>query len=126
MKRFKLFSSLFISVVVIAFIFVGRPAIGLATENGGAVQTNGVVSFYEETTEPSSTTEPSTTTEPTTTPTTEPTKPSGSKPAGKYPSTGELVKKSLGISGAALVLIALILFYVKRRKEQETGEGKGS
>ncbi|MGC6769300.1 LPXTG cell wall anchor domain-containing protein [Enterococcus sp. LJL51] len=122
MKRFKLFSSLFISVVVMAFIFMGRPAISLAAENGGAVQTNGVVSFYEETTEPSSSTEPSTTTEPTTTP----TKPSGSKPAGKYPSTGELVKKSLGISGAALVLIALILFYVKRRKEQASGEGKGS
>lgn len=122
MKRMKLFSSLFISVVVMAFIFVGRPAIGLAAENGGAVQTNGVVSFYEETIESSSSTEPSTTTEPTT----EPTKPSGSKPAGKYPSTGELVKKSLGISGAALVLIVLILFYVKRRKEQESGEGKGS
>ncbi|WP_086349972.1 LPXTG cell wall anchor domain-containing protein [Candidatus Enterococcus clewellii] len=124
MKRIKLFSSLFISVVVMAFIFLGKPAIGFATENGGAVQTNGVISFYEESTDSSSSTEPSSTTEPTI-PTTEPTKPSGSKPQGKYPSTGELIKKSLGISGAALLLIALILFYVKRRKEQASGEGKG-
>ncbi|MBL1226683.1 LPXTG cell wall anchor domain-containing protein [Enterococcus sp. BWR-S5] len=43
-----------------------------------------------------------------------------SKPAGsKYPSTGELVKTSLSISGGLLIVLALFFYIWKRKKERE-------
>ncbi|WP_086315241.1 hypothetical protein A5821_002683 [Enterococcus sp. 7F3_DIV0205] len=75
--------------------------------NGGAVQTTGGVGFYEDETTP--TTTPSTTEEPK-------EKPSP-KPKGRYPSTGELVARSLSISGVAVVVIVVIYFIWKRKKE---------
>ncbi|MBO0445097.1 LPXTG cell wall anchor domain-containing protein [Enterococcus ureilyticus] len=78
---------------------------------GGAVQTNGEIGFYEgeSTTEPptsSSTTNVSESTIATT------------KPKGRFPSTGELVKKSLSISGVALVVIVCLLLLFKRKKKE--------
>lgn len=90
---------------------------------GGAVQTNGVIGFYEDTTEPST----SGTAEPTT-PTGTPEDPqadggdSVTKPVGKFPSTGELVAKSATISGIVLVLIGCFLFILRQKKKKAEGE----
>lgn len=80
--------------------------------NGGAVQTTGGVGFYEDETTP--TTTPSATEEPKETP--------SLKPKGRYPSTGELVAKSLSISGATLVVIVAIYFIWKRKKDNAEKE----
>lgn len=88
---------LLLSTLVISIVGVSSNQIVFA--EGGSVQTNGKVSFYDETgTEPSNSTEPSDSSkesggvnEPTTYPET-----SGdaiAKPVGKLPSTGELVLK---------------------------------
>ncbi|WP_086350803.1 LPXTG cell wall anchor domain-containing protein [Candidatus Enterococcus clewellii] len=102
-----------------------------AAENGGAVQTNGVIQFYEETssssTTPSSSTSSSTVAS--TSSSTPITVPSSSeapvtKPTGKYPSTGELVKTSLAVSGSALVVLVVLFFFWKRKKDaKEEGNG---
>ena len=84
-------------------------------QNGGQVTTEGIITFYEDATEP--TTEP--TTEPSEPTPTSPSEPKVIKPVGRYPSTGEIIKGSIGISGIALVSIALFLFFKKRKKEQE-------
>lgn len=117
MNQKHLVSAFFVSVVAVA-LFFSYPLLGIAEENGGAVQTNGGITFYEESTSSSST-------EQSTTPPT-PSKPTSPKPVGRYPSTGELVKASLGVSGAVLVAIVLILFYLKRKKERENTEEKGA
>ena len=57
------------------------------------------------------------------------TDPSGSgyytKPEGRYPSTGELVKTSLSFSGGVLLLSALVFYFWKRKKQtEEGGEGE--
>ncbi|WP_375178487.1 LPXTG cell wall anchor domain-containing protein [Enterococcus rotai] len=93
-----------------------------ASEIGGAVQTNGKIKFYEES---SSTEPPVSSKEPPTSSVPEPSSPEkpSPKPKGRYPSTGELVKKSLSISGVAIVLAVLIFFLWKRKKEKD-GQGK--
>ena len=90
---------------------------------GGAVQTNGHIGFYQEEQPESSSSEESsapqsTTSEPASTEasTTTVAKPTG---GGQYPSTGELVKKSLSLSGVALVVMAGLLILYKRRKKEE-------
>lgn len=108
-----------ISFLILSFAFVLTLAISnplnAAANNGGEVQTSGVISFYEESssTEPSSTTEPSSSTQPST------SSEATIKPVGRYPSTGEMVKTSLIFSGAALIIIGLLLFFWKRKKEKE-------
>lgn len=94
-------------MLILLALMVGAPVYAQEGEGGGAVQTNGVIGFYEEETPPApSTTEP----------TKDSSEPTVTKPAGKYPSTGELVKKSLSISGGILLLCVLVLFLIKRRK----------
>ena len=45
------------------------------------------------------------------------------KPEGRYPSTGELVKTSLSVSGAVLIGAAGLFYWWKRKKQaQERGE----
>ena len=80
-------------------------------QNGGQVATEGIITFYEDSTEPttdSSKPKPSDSSEPKVT-----------KPVGRYPSTGEIIKGSIGLSGIALVALALFIFFKKRKKEQE-------
>ncbi|MBL1229912.1 LPXTG cell wall anchor domain-containing protein [Enterococcus sp. BWB1-3] len=112
---YLLFSSLGLLLLSGAFL----PVAYAQEEIGGAVQTNGEIGFYEGDAPivDSSTTNSSTAASsyPTTSGSTEP---AAAKPAGKYPSTGELVKKSLSFSGAALILIALFLFLMKRKKKE--------
>lgn len=44
---------------------------------------------------------------------------STTKPVGQLPNTGEVVKKSLALSGATLILIGLFLFINKRKKQSK-------
>lgn len=145
MKKIYLLYFVTASMLLSAFGFQG--SIAEAVE-GDAVTTNGVVSFYEAEASSSESTDssepiPSSTTESTTSSTTDTTsssktptpnessdslpnasetKPSGgttSKPAGSYPSTGELVKKSLMISGAVIIALVLFLFWKRKKARDE-------
>nr|WP_242700759.1 LPXTG cell wall anchor domain-containing protein [Enterococcus sp. DIV0212c] len=46
------------------------------------------------------------------------------KPKGRYPSTGELVKKSLSISGILILMYVLLFFWSKRKKTTNEKEAK--
>lgn len=80
-----------------------------------AVQTNGEIVFSAESSGPRSSTTPSESTASSS----EPIK----KPTGKYPSTGELVMKSLTISGIVLAALVVIFYLVKRKKDASEKEG---
>ncbi|WP_347339094.1 LPXTG cell wall anchor domain-containing protein [Enterococcus larvae] len=116
---------LLLSSLVLVMACSSSASLVFAAEGvGGAVQTNGHIGFYEGETEPSS----STSEEPPIKESSSSQVPSSSsvqdsstavtKPTGKYPSTGELVKTSLSISGIALLMIAFILFLFKRKKKE--------
>lgn len=45
------------------------------------------------------------------------------KPIGRLPSTGELVMKSLSISGIVLVAFVIVFYLVKRKKDASKKEG---
>lgn len=82
-------------------------------EEIGQIQTKAGVGFYESSTSSSSSSSDSTTTSTTT---------SGSevitKPKGRLPSTGELVRASLSISGVILIILILILFLRKKKEKK--------
>jgi len=80
-----------------------------------AVQTNGEIVFSAESSGPRSSTTPSESIASSS----EPIK----KPTGKYPSTGELVMKSLTISGIVLAALVVIFYLVKRKKDASEKEG---
>lgn len=133
MKKIHVVSLIASLIFGLAFCFV-NPATSEATTNGGAVQTNGVVGFYEEDSSSSSDSSSSDSSSFDSSSsdslfseseTSQSTLPSTNKPTGKYPSTGELVKNSLTISGAALVVIALVFLIWKKRQEKEA-KGKGN
>ncbi|MEI5994537.1 LPXTG cell wall anchor domain-containing protein [Candidatus Enterococcus mansonii] len=81
-------------------------------QNGGQVATEGIITFYEDSTEP---TIESTSTDPTSTSQTES---KIVKPIGRYPSTGEMIKGSVGVIGIVLIVLALFLFFKKSKKKQ--------
>ncbi|ALS02581.1 hypothetical protein ATZ33_14705 [Enterococcus silesiacus] len=113
------------SFIAVLFLLLGVPKLAHAAENGGAIQTNGQITFFESEPSSSSSTEPTTSTSSssssTATTTSDqtflPGKPT--KPVGRYPSTGELVGKSLSVTGLALLLILLVLYLWKRKKHAE-------
>lgn len=80
-----------------------------ATEGGGQVNRGGKITFYEES---SSSEEPKPSTEPSTVDSSGLTV---TKPKGRLPNTGELVKQYGWICGA-LLLAALLLFMRNRKK----------
>lgn len=111
-----------ISLFLLLFLFVGVSLTGLgieshAEENGGLVETNGVVGFYED----SSSSSDSTSSNPTSNSS---TSSQVIKPTGRFPSTGELVKKSLSISGLLLLLIVLFLLFKRKKERDKGGESK--
>ena len=124
LKMKKMFLLLSSFAMVMGFVAGGNTA-SAQEGNGGQVQTNGEISFYADEPLPSSSEPPAPSS--TQEPSSEAPVPTSSselpvtKPAGKYPSTGELVKKSLTISGGAVVVIALVLFLYSRKKK-EAGE----
>lgn len=101
------------SIVILSLVFIGsfftiKPVLIYGAE--AAVQTNGEIVFSDERTTHSSGTSDSSSNE-------EPTK----NAAGKFPSTGELVLKSLSISGIAVIVLA-VCFYLFKRKEKDEGK----
>ncbi|MGX7245491.1 LPXTG cell wall anchor domain-containing protein [Enterococcus quebecensis] len=112
MKKKKLFIIVLTAVAFWAISLV-VPVHAYASENGGAVQTNGVISFYDE----DSATSPSSSQQKENPQLVE-------KPKGRYPSTGELVKKSLSLSGFILLLAAIILFFWTRKKSKKGDVGQ--
>ena len=90
------------------FIF---PMKSLGSE--GAVQTKGEVTLTNGTTATSGT--PTSTTKDLTLPN---TKGQSQKPIGRLPSTGELVQKSLKISGLLILLIFLTAYFLKRKSKK--------
>lgn len=91
-------------------------------EGNGAVQTNGNIILTEDSeTKPTDSTEATTESkEVTSSSKTKTSEALVSKPVGKYPSTGELVRASLSISGGVLAIIAVCLLYVKRRNNADS------
>ncbi|MGC6769563.1 LPXTG cell wall anchor domain-containing protein [Enterococcus sp. LJL128] len=102
------------SIVLGLFSVTAGKSAEASEVNGGAVQTTGVVGFYDDSTEPSSSSSSSTSTSSTPAPV--------QKPTGKYPSTGELVKTSLSIAGAVVVGMVLLFFWMKRRENKRKEE----
>ncbi|OJG93508.1 hypothetical protein RV15_GL000110 [Enterococcus silesiacus] len=84
---------------------------------GGAVQTNGEITFFDEATL-SSTTESSKPSDSSDEPLSEP------KPKGRFPSTGELVKASVSISGIVLIVILACVYLWKQKKRKQAGGSK--
>lgn len=76
-------------------------------QNGGQVATDGIITFYDEVKEPtvSSSSEPKIT-----------------KPIGRLPSTGEVIKGTVALGGCALIVIVLFLFFKRRKKEEEADQ----
>lgn len=116
MKMKKMF--LLLSSVIVVVGFTGLGHFASAEGNGGQVPTNGQITFYEDEPEPSSSEPPASSSSEVPAPSVSSSELPVTKPAGKYPSTGELVKKSLSISGAALLAAAFLLFLYKRRKKE--------
>lgn len=107
----KIINYLLLSFILILTLVIVYPLNTFADTNGGELKTEGVISFYED--EPSSTTESSSVSKP---------QKSGSKtmkPAGRLPQTGEMAKTSLAFTGVAIVVIGLLLFLWKHKKENE-------
>ncbi|MBO0473361.1 hypothetical protein IGL98_003322 [Enterococcus sp. DIV0840] len=84
-------------------------------EEIGQVQTSAGVGFYEDSTQSSSSIEPTATTSQSDV---------SEKPKGRYPSTGELVKKSLALSSIILILFVVLFILWKRKKNNQTKNGK--
>ncbi|MFD2307952.1 LPXTG cell wall anchor domain-containing protein [Enterococcus termitis] len=114
--RKKIVSILLSSIIGFSLIGISvSDTYAAENQNGGQVVTDGIITFYEDSTEP--TTEP--TTEPSKPTPSTPSEPKVEKPVGRYPSTGELIKGSIGLSGVALIVIAVFFFLKKRKKETE-------
>lgn len=112
---------------ILAFIlFFGLFQTVEATENGGAVQTKGQITFLENDSSSSdSTTDSSSSSESVASSSTNSSQSNfPTKPKGRYPSTGELVKRSLSISGILLLLIAFILYLLKRNNQAKRRRGE--
>lgn len=110
-----------LSSIVFSLSFISQSSIVFAEDaaNGGAVQTNGVIGFYDDTQTSTSSTSPSASSDGgvVTPPST--AGPTGTtKPYGALPSTGELVKKSLFISGIAVIILVLFLYYFGKKKRK--------
>ena len=104
-------------LVVISF---SNGSILTFAEGNGAVQTNGNIILTEDSeTKPTDSTEATTESKEVTS-SSKTSEALASKPVGKYPSTGELVRASLSISGGVLAIIAVCLLYVKRRNNADS------
>ncbi|MBO0468085.1 LPXTG cell wall anchor domain-containing protein [Enterococcus plantarum] len=82
-----------------------------AAEEGGQVQTNAGIVFKES---DSSTAQTNESTHNDSSSNKLPN--TGKKPTGRLPNTGDLIKVSMLFTGGALILIALIVFFWKKRK----------
>lgn len=114
MKKKSIIHFLLISVICLS---VGLSSfLTVDAEGVGQVQTNAGVGFYEDSTQISSSTQPTAQTS---------QSDSSTKPKGRYPSTGELVKKSIVLSGIILILFVVLFILWKRKKNNQTETRKG-
>jgi LPXTG-motif cell wall-anchored protein len=99
----------FLTLISGSFLFWQSPAYGMQAD----VQTNGEIVFTESSTTTSSdhSTESS-------------SKPLIEKPQGKFPSTGELIQKSLLISGFLLLVLVLLIYIVKQKRMGKDDKSK--
>ncbi|WP_179190463.1 LPXTG cell wall anchor domain-containing protein [Candidatus Enterococcus mansonii] len=88
-------------------------------QEGGAVETKGIINFYSEETPPTSSSEE----KPPTSSSQE--VPKVEKPKGRYPSTGEMVKTSLMISGLLLILFAVLTKRLKKSDSKGVSDNEG-
>lgn len=122
MKNKSFYISILSSIICLVILSIGIQV--TAEENGGAIGTKGeiILEVSDSSIEP-----PKGTTDTTdsgrqsfdTLPST--SDPRKAKPVGRYPSTGELVKVGLSISGLTILIVALILFLWKKKKQKERG-----
>ncbi|MBO0471764.1 LPXTG cell wall anchor domain-containing protein [Enterococcus sp. DIV0242_7C1] len=98
--------------IFVGIFFLTAPIHSLAAE-GGQVGQDAVIEFYTDKSE----SEPSTS---------EPPKSSSEspieKPKGRFPSTGEVVQRSLLLSGSVLIVAVFLFFALKKRKAKEGDE----
>lgn len=106
--KLKHFLVCFLSISVGVLLFL-QPIVSVATEGGQVEQGAGIEFYVDESEPPASSSEAKTSLSIA-------TKPSSK---GKYPNTGEVVKKSLAISGAVLVMIVFLFSVIKNCKEKE-------
>ncbi|EOH97094.1 LPXTG-domain-containing protein cell wall anchor domain [Enterococcus haemoperoxidus ATCC BAA-382] len=109
---------LFITSILFSMMLFILPMKSLGSE--GAVQTKGEVTLINGTTATSGS--PTSTTKDASLPN---TKGQSQKPIGRLPSTGELVQKSLTISGILILLIFLTAYFLrKKNKQSERKKGR--
>lgn len=101
---------LFLALTLVAIYSGPTKTVNATQVEGGAVQTNGIVSFYKE---DKSNSIDSTATIPTN------NSANSAKPIGRYPSTGERNQKHLIVLGLLLLLLVFLLFYFIKRKKQK-------
>ncbi|MBO0471755.1 LPXTG cell wall anchor domain-containing protein [Enterococcus sp. DIV0242_7C1] len=121
-KKNYLFSIYFVLFSVIGLLIVFGGEVVQAVEEGGQVQTNaGLVFSGEESSDSKPPHDSSTSDSSTSSSSSSNNTPKEEKPIGRLPSTGELVKKSLSITGGALLLIVFGLFLLKKVQHKKRG-----
>lgn len=91
----------FIHLIVITVVALSFLPMSAHAAEGGEVGNGAGVEFYSE----SSSTSPSSSDLPNT-----------KKPTGNLPQTGEIVKKSMMLSGVVLLIGVVVFFFIKKRK----------
>ncbi|WP_375178417.1 LPXTG cell wall anchor domain-containing protein [Enterococcus rotai] len=105
MKKHRIIRYILIPLIFLAVSF-GTINKGWAAEEGGQVQTKAGIVLKKS----------APTTEQTSDATHNGLSPQEKKPAGRLPNTGDLIKVSLLFTGVILSLLALILFFWKKRR----------
>lgn len=120
MRKKTVFILLSSMMVLVFFTHFSLGVIAAENQNGGQVVTEGIITFYEESTEP--TTEPSSS-EPISTSTPPNTsKFPDTKSAGKIPSLGDIAKGSISIIGIILIIAVFFFIFWKRRNDKGADE----
>nr|WP_242700645.1 LPXTG cell wall anchor domain-containing protein [Enterococcus sp. DIV0212c] len=107
----------FLLISVIGFKLGLGGFLTVSAEEIGQVQTSAGIGFYESSTESSSSAENTATTS-------QSQSDISTKPKGRYPSTGELVKKSVALSGVVLIVFVVLFILWKRKKKKQTENRK--
>lgn len=115
----KIKNAFLLSLAMFLIGMAGFSAAASATTGaGGQVSSKGQITFYEKTTESSTTVSSSEVPADSSSTATSTGKPQGGE--NKLPSTGEMIQKYSLMGTGIVLLIALILFY-RRKKEEKQG-----
>ncbi|WP_430607172.1 hypothetical protein IGJ55_000302 [Enterococcus sp. AZ170] len=105
----KFYNKVLFSLIIMGLLIVGMPFVA----HGEDVQTNGEIVIEKDETVQTTDTTTSSTIDP----------PKVKKPVGRLPSTGDLIKTSLSISGIALLLIIFANYLWKHKKKADQKGG---